>query len=388
MFRLDAASRITLTGLAALALAMGVGRFAFTPMLPLMQDDGFLDIDSGGMLAAGHFLGYLVGAMTAARVGLAPRRLFRLALVIIAATTLGMGVTDRYAGWLVMRFAAGICSAWVLVLVGNYHLNALAQLGRASAQGWVFSGVGAGIAAAGLACLAFMLLAIPSAPAWLLLGAASTGVAVLIARAIRDELPAERRAPRTPASQRSPLSWGLIVAYGTAGAGYTIPATYLPVMAREIVASPMVFGWSWPIFGLAAFASTLLVATFQSRYSNRRIWASGQVLMAAGLLLPVAFPHIGAIALAGLCVGGTFMVVTMVGMREAHRIAPQPDVIRHIAAMTTAFASGQIFGPILASAWFSVSGRLSGALVLTSALLVVSLIGLLRPVPQPRGHEA
>jgi hypothetical protein len=105
--------------------------------------------------------------------------------------------------------------------------------------------------------------------------------------------------------------------------------------------------------------------------------------MAAGLLLPVALPQIAAIAAAGLCVGGSFMVVTMVGMREAHRIAPPPDVIRHIAVMTTAFATGQVLGPMTASAWFAATGSLSGALVLTSALLLVSVFALAQPTSQP-----
>jgi predicted MFS family arabinose efflux permease len=155
------------------------------------------------------------------------------------------------------------------------------------------------------------------------------------------------------------------------------------MMARESFASPMVFGWSWPVFGLAAFASTLLVSRLQARYSNRQIWAAGHIVMAAGLLLPVALPQIAAIAAAGLCVGGSFMVVTMVGMREAHRIAPPPDVIRHIAVMTTAFATGQVLGPMMASAWFAATGSLSGALVLTSALLLVSVFALAQPTSQP-----
>jgi len=379
MDRHDPVLRVTVLGLVALALAMGVGRFAFTPLLPMMQDDGLVGVSSGGMLASCHFLGYLMGAMTAARVPLAPRSQFRLALLLIGITTLGMGLTGSYAVWLALRWMAGVCSAWVLVLVSNYHVKALVDFDRLSDQGWIFSGVGAGIAAVGLACLGFMMLGITSAPAWLVLGGASIGVGIALWRMTGDELPGERRPPRTPGSLRSPLLWGLILAYGAAGIGYTIPATYLPVMARETVASPMVFGWSWPIFGLAAFASTLLVAGLQSRYSNRRIWAVAQLVMAAGLLLPVALPNIVVIAVAGLCVGGSFMVVTMVGMREAHRIAAAPDVIRHIAVMTTAFASGQILGPMLASAWFVASGSLSGALVLTSVLLLVSLLGLLQP---------
>ena len=375
--------RITLIGLVALALAMGIGRFAFTPMLPLMQDDGLLGVSSGGLLASCHFLGYLIGAMSAARVRLAPRFMLQLSLLLIGIGTLGMGLTNSYAAWLVLRWVSGVCSAWVLVLISNYYLKALADRDRASDQGWVFSGVGAGIAVVGLGCLGFMVYGLESAPGWLALGLLSIAVGIVLCLLMGDELPAERRPPRSPESQRTPLAWGLVLAYGIAGMGYTIPATYLPVMARESFASPIVFGWSWPVFGLAAFASTLLVSRLQARYSNRQIWAAGHVVMAAGLLLPVALPQIAAIAAAGLCVGGSFMVVTMVGMREAHRIAPPPDVIRHIAVMTTAFATGQVLGPMMASAWFAATGSLSGALVLTSALLLVSVFALAQPTSQP-----
>ena len=376
--------RITLIGLVALALAMGIGRFAFTPMLPLMQDDGLLGVSSGGLLASGHFLGYLIGAMSAARVRLAPRFMLQLSLLLIGISTLGMGLTNSYAAWLVLRWVSGVCSAWVLVLISNYYVKALVDCDRASYQGWVFSGVGAGIAVVGLGCLGFMVRGLASAPGWLALGLLSIAVGIALCSLMGDELPTARRPLRSPASQRTPLVWGLVLAYGIAGIGYTIPATYLPVMARESFASPIVFGWSWPVFGLAAFASTLLVSRLQARYSNRQIWAAGHIVMAAGLLLPVALPHIAAIAAAGFCVGGSFMVVTMVGMREAHRLAPPPDVIRHIAVMTTAFATGQILGPMMASAWFAATGSLSGALVLTSALLLVSVFALVQPTSPPR----
>jgi predicted MFS family arabinose efflux permease len=379
----DPVLRITLIGLVALALAMGIGRFAFTPMLPLMQDDGLLGVSSGGLLASCHFLGYLMGAMSAARVRLAPRFMLQLSLLLIGIGTLGMGLTDSYAAWLVLRWVSGVCSAWVLVLISNYYVKALADRDRASHQGWIFSGVGAGIAVVGFGCLGFMVWGLASAPAWLALGLSSIAIGGVVCLMMGDELPTERRPPRSPASQRTPLVWGLVLAYGIAGIGYTIPATYLPVMARESVASPIVYGWSWPVFGLAAFASTLLVSRLQARYSNRQIWAAGHVVMAAGLLLPVALPHIAAIAAAGFCVGGSFMVVTMVGMREAHRLAPPPDVIRHIAVMTTAFATGQILGPMMAIAWFAATGSLSGALVLTSVLLLVSVFALVQPASLP-----
>jgi predicted MFS family arabinose efflux permease len=156
------------------------------------------------------------------------------------------------------------------------------------------------------------------------------------------------------------------------GLGYIIPATYLPVMAREIISSPLIFGWTWPIFGAAAFLSTLIAARFHQRYSNRQIWAACQVVMAVGLLLPVVYSHILTIIIAGLCVGSTFMVITMTGMQEAHRIAPKEEVMRHIAVMTAVFATGQMLGPVFASSLYGLTESFSLTLVITSALLLVT----------------
>ena len=55
--------RIALAGLAALAVAMGIGRFAFTPILPMMLHDGVVDLQRGSWLASTNYIGYLVGAV-------------------------------------------------------------------------------------------------------------------------------------------------------------------------------------------------------------------------------------------------------------------------------------------------------------------------------------
>lgn len=368
--------RITLVGLVSLALAMGIGRFAFTPLLPMMREDGLVSITDGGLLASVHFLGYWLGAVFAAKIPCPPKMMLRVSLLVIGVGTVGMGVTDDFTVWLILRWLSGVCSAWTLVLVSNYYVKHLADNGRAEYQGWIFSGVGAGILIAGLGSLAFMVNQIGSSLSWQIMGVISLIAICAVCLNMGPEIPAVRLVVHNRESQQTPLNWRTVIAYGAAGIGYSIPATYLPVMAREIVQSPLIFGWSWPVFGAAAFFSTLLAARFQKRYSNRQLWAASQVVMAIGLLLPVIYPHILTIITAGLCVGGTFMIITMTGMKEAHRIAPPQDVMRHIAVMTVSFATGQMIGPVFASSVYDLTQSFAVSLIITSATLIITAITL------------
>ncbi|MCP4329730.1 MAG: YbfB/YjiJ family MFS transporter [Alphaproteobacteria bacterium] len=369
--------RIVLVGLSSLAIAMGIGRFLFTPLLPLMQDDGLVSISDGGLLASIHFVGYWLGAVFAVKLPCSPKTGLRFSLIAIGLGTLGMGLTDNFIAWSILRWLCGVCSAFTLVLVSNYYIKHLANIGYAEKQGWVFSGVGAGIVVAGLGTLLIMVGRIDSAVSWQIFGVASLVAAIVICLRLGPELADSRFDAQQQKSQRSPLVWSIVIAYGAAGIGYIIPATYLPVMARDIISDPLLFGWAWPVFGAAAFLSTLFAAGIQRRHSNRQVWAASQIVMAVGLLLPVIYPHILTIIIAGICVGGTFMIITMMGMKEAHRIAPVHDVMRHISVMTAAFASGQMIGPLFASSIFDLTQSFSLALVLTSIALVITGVALL-----------
>ncbi len=370
-------------GLVSLAIGMGIGRFAFTPLLPMMQADGLATIADGGNLAFAHFLGYLLGAAATVRLPQLPGRMLPVSLLTIAVVTLGMGLTTSLPLWLAFRWLAGVCSAFTLMIVSNVVMKQLALAGAAGRQGWVFSGVGIGIILAGLGALALMAGGIGSAVGWQAFGSAAllgTAVVWWLMRRVPETAPAAAR--RDDAATRMPLVWPLVIAYGAAGMGYIIPATYLPVMAREIIHSPLVFGWSWPVFGLAAFLSTLVAGRLYALGTNRQVWAGCQLVLAAGLLLPVIADHIVAIMLAGICVGGTFVVITLVGIKEMHRIAPPADVQRHIAAITVSFATGQMVGPLFAAWVYQATGSFSAPLLITSVALAVTAVPLLVGAPK------
>lgn len=376
--------RIALVGCGGLALAIGVGRFAFTPVLPMMLADGLIDIRAGGWLAAAHFMGYLAGALTAAAAPFAPRPMLRASLFAIAVGAFAMGVTESFPAWLALRFVMGVVSAWTLTLVGNYAVKHLAARSRAGLQGWVFAGVGAGIALAGFACLGFMAGGVGGADAWRILGAAAFLAACVLSFGAGEELPDTRPERRTRAVARSPLDWPAVVAYGAMGFGYIVPATYLPVMAEARVPDPLVFGWVWPAFGAAACLSTVLAARLWARYANRKIWIVGQVIMALGVILPALHPHILTVIAAGLAVGGTFMIVTMAGVKAAHLTAAPADVMRHIGVMTAAFALGQMVGPLLAALAYDATGDFAAPLAAASAALLGTAAALARR-PRPVG---
>jgi MFS family permease len=375
-----AGTATALAGFVAVAVAMGIGRFAFTPILPMMQDDSGVSVAAGGWLASANYLGYFLGALAAVGMRASPAVTIRWGLITIGVATLAMGLQDNFAVWLILRTLAGAANAWVAISVFSWCLEQLAPLRRPLLNSLVFAGVGAGIAIAGAICIALMQARVTSAHAWVVFGA----VAIVIAIAIWPAFEAATPAPAASAVGRraATLEWNaerirLVLCFGAAGYAYIIPATFLPIMARAAIRDPLIFGWSWPIFGAAALGSTLLAAALFERVGNRRLWIWSCLVMAFGVALPVVWPGIAATMIAALCVGGTFMVITMVAMQEA-REAGGPHAKKLMAAMTSAFALGQIVGPISVSYIVGRSGNFSGALLLASALLIISAYALSR----------
>lgn len=367
---------IALAGLAALAVAMGIGRFALTPILPMMQDDAALSVAQGGWLASANYLGYFLGALWATAKPVRAELAIRAALLAIALSTLGMGLAQDLAAWLVLRVVAGVASAWALIHVSSWCLEQLMPLRRPVLSGAVFTGVGCGIVLAGGVCLVLMSLEASSTQAWISLGIVSLAVTLLVCPLLGVDAGAARLSSARKGGYSLTLdAWRLVLCYGAFGFGYIIPATFVPVMARQVVHDPAVFGWAWPIFGLTAALSTLLIAALLRLLGHRRVWTLGAIAMALGVAAPIVIPGPAGIVVAAILVGGTFMVITMAGMQEGRRVAGA-DAPVLMGAMTSAFAAGQIIGPLSVSFIADPKGEFSGALLLACGLLVASAIVL------------
>jgi MFS family permease len=378
---------VCLAGTLSLAVAMGIGRFAFTPMLPLMIQGGQLDVAAGGWLAAANYTGYLLGAMTASRMDWPATRLAAAALLLTVGLTAAMALPGPTWLWLGLRLLAGICSAWAFVGTSVWCLGALARLQRPSWGGGLYAGVGTGIALAGLFCLAGAALGASAPALWLMLAVLGLALLLPVAAVLRRlDIANSVAAPAATAKPPPARTTGLVVCYGVLGFGYILPATFLPVLARSVVEDPRLFGLAWPLFGLTAALSTLMAGWWMRRASRLQVWAVSHLLMGIGVLLPGLWLSGLTVALSALLVGGTFMIVTMAGVQEI-RARASGDPTALVGRMTAAFALGQIAGPIASSLLLHVpalaANGLNLALQAGAAALLLSAVWLWRQTHQP-----
>jgi len=377
------ALRIAFAGMAALAVAMGIGRFAFTPILPMMQEDAGLTVVSGGYLASANYLGYFLGSLLATRLHVRDEVVVLGSMLLIDAATLMMGLVDHYPSWLLLRLIAGIANAWIAIFAFSWCLDRLAALRQPVLNSLIFTGVGAGTLLAGLLCIVLMRVDASSAQAWMTFGLLALAVTAAVWTTYAGSGTARHAATRPRASG---VPWNrealvLVFCFGASGFGYIIPATFLPAMARDIIRDPAVFGWAWPVFGFAAMASTLFAAAALRGFAPRRVWMMCHLVMAFGVVIPVFSSGMAAIVTAALCVGGTFMVITMLSIQEARAVAGA-HVVQLTAAMTGAFALGQILGPIAASVLLGAGLGFTGGLLAAGAMLAVSAGLLWRASPR------
>ena len=362
-------------GLASLAAAMGIGRFAFTPLLPLMQEAFGVTLAQGAWLATANYVGYFVGALSLFLLDPHAGPSARWGLLTVAVSTIAMGVTSTFEAWFALRFISGVGSAFVLVGASSWALAHLAANGRSHASGWVFSGVGAGLFVTGIVALVAGVGHGNPANAWILLGGVCAVIAAVAWNSLSIEASGTNAQEMRQAHALERSEWTLVLCYGIFGFGYILPATFIPAAIRALVDDPLVFGWAWPVFGLAAAASTVAVSTYFRETPPRRVATWSLVVMAIGVIAPVIRTSVGSLIVSALCVGGTFMVMTMAGAQEARRIA-EGSPTKLIAALTAAFAVGQIAGPVLVGIGHGTDGAVAQASGLAVTLLLLSAVVL------------
>jgi predicted MFS family arabinose efflux permease len=352
---------IAIAGLLSLATAMGIGRFAFTPLLPMMLSDGVIDLPAASWLASANYFGYLVGALLCTFQPWIWKRFSFLPQVaaptwvrtgLVATTVLTLGMALQLPGaWPLLRFAAGVASALVFVYTSGWCLAQLARRNAPMMGGVIYAGPGAGIALSGLFASGMVALQWRASAGWLIFGGLAALLTAFVWRTFQERDPqgaGSAPAPMAPLridapAGRKQMLW-LAGAYGLAGFGYIITATFLPVIAREAMPGSVWIDFFWPIFGLGVITGALLATRIPATGDYRHLLAGCYFVQALGIAASIFSPTQAGFAIGSLLLGIPFTAITFFAMQEVRRLRPAAAA-SYMGLLTAMYGIGQIAGP-------------------------------------------
>ena len=379
--------RLALAGLISLAVANGIGRFVFTPLLPLMMEGLALTPSQAGLIASANYAGYLAGALLGATAWLrGPPKVWLVGGLIASAITTAMCGTvsaPDFFGFAplelsAIRFAGGLASAFVMVFGSAVVLERLTAAGRGGLSGVHFAGVGVGVALSALLVSGLGMLGFDWRQLWYAAGAVSLLGAVAAALLLRAPDP-QGQAHEHPGKGREPLS--LLIAYGLLGFGYVITATFIVAIVRGQPQARAAEPYVWLLVGLAAAPSTSAWTWIARRTGELRAYALSVLILALGVVISVVVPTvIGALA-AALLLGGTYMGSTALGLTAARHLAAHPR--QALARMTAAFGVGQMVGPLFAGVLADRAGSFFAPSIVAAVGLVIAALLTFRSSRRP-----
>lgn len=362
-------------GAATMLVAMGLGRFAFTALLPAMQAEaGFTDAEAG-LMASLNLAAYLAGVFLAGRTPAAIRPLaFRLALLAAVVCIAGMAANLGLGVWNGLRVGAGLSSGFLFVLATASVFERGAATGPTGAA-LHFAGVGTGIALSGVVAqfVADWRLA------WGLLGA----VAVVLAwqgTMLPGDAQARAKAAAAPRPPR--LVWSgpfvlLCVAYALEGLGYIVTGTFLVAILRRLPETAPLASFAWVLAGLAAIPSPLIWTRLAHRYGAWGTLAVAYVVQAAGIFAALVGSPVAAL-LSAVSYGFTFIAITGMSVGLAARLQPGATA-GATAVITIGYGIGQVFGPwaagLMATGASGFALPLIGAGTVVAGSALLSLVG-------------
>ncbi len=384
--------RVLGAGICSLILTMGVARFSYTPLLPLMQQQAGLGVTEAGVLAAINYAGYLSGALLASLISdlQLKDRLYRIGVVVAVLSTLAMGLTTDVVGWALSRYIAGLSSAAGMLLGTGLVMHWLLRHNLRSELGLHFAGIGLGIAGCALAIMAMSrwldwqaqwwslsavgaLLAVP-ALAWLprpdTSGVTSTG------RKLEDHPPG-----RT-------FMVLFMAAYFCAGMGFVISATFIVAIVEHLPGLAGKGTWAFLAIGIGAAPACFNWDLIARRLGDLNALILASVLQIIGMLLPVVEGGLIGAILGALLFGGTFVGMVSLVLTMAGRYYPTRPA-KMMGKMTLSYGVAQIVGPALTGWMAGRWGSYALGLYMAAAVMLVGtgLLVVLRRLELTRDEK-
>ena len=370
--------KVMSSGIFCLVLTMGIARFSYTPMIPIMFEQVGLSKVLAGWLATINYMGYMSGALTATLVSslVVKDRLYRLGLVLAVVTTFMMGVSTEPWVWGLSRFLAGFGTAAGLLIGAGLMLNWLIRHNHRSEMGIHFSGVGIGIVFVSvliwssnqltwseqwfLMALVGILMAIP---AWTWLPKPDTSGLTESGKSLEDKPPSQR------------FLRLMMFVYFCGGFGFVISATYIVAIVES---QPIMQGqgeMAFLILGLCAAPACIIWDLVSRKTGILNALLLAYFIHAVGIVLPALGNSLEFALLSACLYGFTFVGIVSIVLTMAGRFYPTKPA-KLMGMLTMSYGVPQIIAPTIAGYLASASGNYNAALYMASGFIVLGLFAI------------
>jgi len=332
--------RLAFLGFAGSMVGNGLARFAYTPLVPVLVEEGWVTTAEAGYLGAWNFAGYFLGALTGWWLGQRMRTgQAAMANLALCAVSLVLVAIPWGFWWMVpWRFLAGYGGGVAMVLVPPAVLRQISPEHWGFATGGIFAGLGLGIALSGTVIP--LLARLGGTEAWLGLAIPSAFLTLAMHLLWREPppLPAGSADKEPHLSPPAILLCGAYVLYAVAIAAYSI--FWVDFLARGLGLGLATGGLHWTVLGLVSLVAPLLAGWLAGRFSFGAVLSALLALTGAAILLPVVSDATVLLFLASI-LGGVLFVgcVTLFSGRTAE-IAGRDGQHRLWWIMTLLFAVG------------------------------------------------
>lgn len=333
-----------LGGASALFLAMGVARFAFTPLLPLMQKDFQFSDTVSGMLASVNYLGYLLGAFYARYVSVKKyAHKFFIISILLSLLFVALMYIDSPFVWYLLRFLSGFLSAVVFVISAEFTMDYLSKIYKPQYGGVIYTGIGGGMVLSGLT-IPFLSAYFNSSEIWLWLAGLSFLPAVFAITFTHKPDFEEKKRPKNTTGVNRQIAL-LMVSYMLEGLGYIITGTFISVIVLRGTGSVALSGYVWVIAGLGAVFITPLWPVFAKKFGMANAIITAFAVQSVAIATPVFSHDIVPTLLGAVWFGGTFLGIVSLTLAFGRHLSPGGTTT---SGLTLFFSTGQMAGPFIA----------------------------------------
>ncbi|MDO5624374.1 MAG: YbfB/YjiJ family MFS transporter [Pseudomonadota bacterium] len=367
------------------AVSLGITRFAYGLLLPVMREDLGWGYTLAGAMNTANAAGYLLGALATPwlmrRLGAA--RVLLAGALLASGFMAASGFFTAAGPLLLQRLLAGVSSAWVFVAGGLLaaRLGAQAPQHAGLLLGLYYGGTGWGISASALAVPGLLQAAagVPHGWAWAWWGLALLCLLASLVLAWpawvlqKSERPAQVSQAQKADVVVDPLPWRRMApalgGYLLFGVGYIGYMTFVIALLREQGVASGAITLFYTLLGLAVVASARIWAGLLNRARGGGALALLNALLGVATVLPALTQAWPVVLASGLLFGAVFLsVVASTTAFVRHNLAGT-QWAAGISAFTIVFAAGQIVGPTVVGWVADGPGGLARGLVYSALAL-------------------